>query len=58
MFKFLLIIFLIIYVCYKLSTFFLKRVFNNPYKNFNSSKKKNDSILDKEGEYVDYEELD
>ena len=58
MFKFLLIIFLIIYVCYKLSTFFLKRVFKNTYKNFNSSKKKNDSILDKEGEYVDYEELD
>ena len=58
MFKFLFIIFLIIYVCYKLSSFFLKKVIKTSDKNFNSSKNKKDSILDKEGEYVDYEELD
>ena len=58
MFKFLFIIFLIIYICYKLSSFFLKKVIKTSHKNFNSSKNKKDSILDKEGEYVDYEELD
>ena len=58
MFKFLFITFVIIYIFYKISTFFLKKVINNASQNFDSKKKKNDGILDKEGEYVDYEELD
>ncbi|MFL3022070.1 MAG: hypothetical protein ACJZZG_00590 [Cytophagales bacterium] len=45
-------------MCYKLSSFFLKKVIKTSHKNFNSSKNKKGSILDKEGEYVDYEELD
>ena len=53
MFKFLFITFVIIYIFYKISTFLL-----NTSQNFDSKKKKNDGILDKEGEYVDYEELD
>ena len=58
MFKFLFITFVIIYIFYKLSTFLLKKVIKNTSQNFDSKKKKNDGILDKEGEYVDYEELD
>ena len=58
MFKFLLITFVIIYIFYKISTFLLKKVIKNVSQNFDSKKKKNDGILDKEGEYVDYEELD
>ena len=58
MFKFLLITFVIIYIFYKISTFLLKKVIKNTSQNFDSKKKKNDGILDKEGEYVDYEELD
>jgi|TARA_B100000963_G_scaffold169952_1_gene147850 hypothetical protein len=58
MFKFLFITFVIIYIFYKISTFLLKKVIKNTSQNFDSKKKKNDGILDKEGEYVDYEELD
>ena len=58
MFKFLFITFVIIYIFYKISTFLLKKVIENTSQNFDSKKKKNDGILDKEGEYVDYEELD
>ena len=58
MFKFLFISFVIIYIFYKISTFLLKKVIKNAFQNFDSKKKKNDGILDKEGEYVDYEELD
>ena len=58
MFKFLFITFVIIYIFYKISTFLLKKVIKNDSQNFDSKKKKNDGILDKEGEYVDYEELD
>ena len=52
MFKFLLITFVIIYIFYKISTFLLKKVIKNGSRNFDSKKKKNDGILDKEGEYV------
>ena len=58
MFKFLFITFVIFYIFYKISTFLLKKVIKNTSQNFDSKKKKNDGILDKEGEYVDYEELD
>ena len=58
MLKFLFITFVIIYIFYKISTFLLKKVIKNTSQNFDSKKKKNDGILDKEGEYVDYEELD
>ena len=58
MFKFLFITFVIIYIFYKISTFLLNKVIKNTSQNFDSKKKKNDGILDKEGEYVDYEELD
>lgn len=58
MFKFLFITFVIIYIFYKILTFLLKKVIKNTSQNFDSKKKKNDGILDKEGEYVDYEELD
>ena len=58
MFKFLFITFVIFYIFYKISTFLLKKVIKNSSQNFDSKKKKNDGILDKEGEYVDYEELD
>ena len=46
MFKFLFIAFVVLYVLYNVS------------QTSNSDKKKKNSILDDEGEYVDYEELD
>jgi len=69
MFKFLLILLLVIYVVYKISTFILKQFI---VKNFSSKKKiykdginienepnKNKKgILDGEGDFVDYEEVD
>ncbi|HIF48877.1 MAG TPA: hypothetical protein EYQ68_03110 [Cytophagales bacterium] len=69
MFKFLLILLLVIYVVYKISTFLLKQFI---VKNFSSKKKiykdginiesepnKNKKgILDGEGDFVDYEEVD
>lgn len=69
MFKFLLILLLIIYVVYKISTFILKQFI---VKNFSSKRKsykdginidsepnKNKKgILDSEGDFVDYEEVD
>ena len=69
MFKFLLILLLVIYVVYKISTFILKQFI---VKNFSFKKKiykdginidhepnKNKKgILDGEGDFVDYEEVD
>ena len=69
MFKFLLILLLVIYVVYKISTFILKQFI---VKNFSSKRKiykdginidsepnKNKKgILDGEGDFVDYEEVD
>lgn len=69
MFKFLLILLFVIYVVYKISTFILKQFI---VKNFFSKKKiykdginidhepnKNKKgILDGEGDFVDYEEVD
>jgi len=69
MFKFLLILLFIIYVVYKISTFILKQFI---VKNFFSKKKiykdginidhepnkKKKGILDGEGDFVDYEEVD
>ena len=69
MFKFLLILLFVIYVVYKISTFILKQFI---VKNFSSKKKiykdginidrepnKNKKgILDGEGDFVDYEEVD
>ena len=59
MFKFLLFLFIIIYVLYKISTFFLKFFLNKTVKNFKkTSKNKNKGVLDKEGDFIDYEEVD
>ena len=59
MFKFLLFLFIIIYVLYKISTFFLKFFLNKTAKNFKkTSKNKNKGVLDKEGDFIDYEEVD
>ena len=59
MFKFLLIIFLIIYVIYKVSIFFVKTFLGQSIKNFKKkSKSKNKGILDEEGDFIDYEEVD
>ena len=69
MLKFLLILFLIIYVFYKISTFFLRRFIVNKFdsnikKNRNGIKidhvphKNKKRILDDEGDFVDYEEVD
>jgi len=59
MFKFLLIIFIIIYVIYKVSTFFIKTFLGQSIKNFKKkSKPKNKGILDEEGDFIDYEEVD
>ena len=59
MFKFLLIIFIIIYVIYKVSTFLIKTFIGQSVKKFkNNSKSKNKGILDEEGDFIDYEEVD
>ena len=59
MFKFLLIIFIIIYVIYKISTFLIKTFIGQSVKNFKkNSKSKNKGILDEEGDFIDYEEVD
>ena len=59
MFKFLLIIIIIIYIIYKASTLYVKFFVNQSIKNFKKkSKKGKKGILDEEGDFVDYEEVD
>ncbi len=69
MLKFILILFLIIYAFYKISTFFLRRFIVNKFAS-NTKKNRNGinidhvpnknkkTILDDEGDFVDYEEVD
>ncbi len=59
MFKFLLIIFIIIYIIYKISTFLIKSFLGQSIKNFKKKSKSNKKgILDEEGDFIDYEEVD
>ncbi|MAR41194.1 MAG: hypothetical protein CMB85_03665 [Flammeovirgaceae bacterium] len=59
MLKFLIIIFIIIYVIYKISTFYVKTFIGKSVNNFKKSKpSKNEGILDDEGDFIDYEEVD
>ena len=58
MFKFLFITFVVIYILYKVFTYLFRKIINDITQASNSDKKKKNSILDNEGEYVDYEELD
>ena len=58
MFKFLFITVVVIYILYKVSTYLFRKIINDITRASNSDKKKKNSILDNEGEYVDYEELD
>ena len=58
MFKFLFITVVVIYILYKVSTYLFRKIINDVTQASNSDKKKKNSILDNEGEYVDYEELD
>ena len=59
MLKFLLILFLIIYVIYKISTFYVKTFIGKSVNNFKKSKKSNKKgILVEEGDIIDYEEVD
>jgi len=59
MFKFLLIIFIIIYIIYKISTFYVRFFIKKSINNFKKeSKSKNKGILEDEGDFIDYEEVD
>ena len=59
MFKFLLIIFIIIYIIYKISTFYVRFFIKKSVNNFKKeSKSKNKGILKDEGDFIDYEEVD
>ena len=59
MLKFLLINFIIIYVIYKISTFYVKYFIGKSVNNFKKSKSSNKKgILDEEGDFIDYEEVD
>ena len=59
MLKFLLIIFIIIYLIYKISTFYVKFFIKKNVNNFKKkSKSKNKAILEDEGDFIDYEEVD
>ena len=59
MLKFLLIIFIIIYLIYKISTFYVKFFIKKSVNNFKKeSKSKNKGILKDEGDFIDYEEVD
>ena len=59
MLKFLIIIFVIIYVIYKISTFYVKTFIGKSVNNFKKSNNKNKKgILDEEGDFIDYEEVD
>jgi Na+-transporting methylmalonyl-CoA/oxaloacetate decarboxylase gamma subunit len=59
MLKFLLIIFIIIYIIYKISTFYVSFFIKKSVNNFKKeSKSKNKGILKDEGDFIDYEEVD
>ncbi len=58
MFKFLFITFVVLYILYKVSTYLFRKIINDVSQTSKSDKRKKNSILDNEGEYVDYEELD
>tara|TARA_B100002052_G_scaffold285667_1_gene298725 strand:- start:972 stop:1151 length:180 start_codon:yes stop_codon:yes gene_type:complete len=59
MLKFLLFIFILIYVIYKISTFYVKTFIGKSVNNFKKSKNvKKNGILDEEGDFIDYEEVD
>ena len=59
MFKILLFIFIFIYVIYKISSFFVKTFLGKSVDNFKNSKDlKKKGILDEEGDFIDYEEVD
>ena len=59
MFKFLLFIFILIYVIYKISTFYVRTFIGKSVNNLKKSKDKNKKgILDEEGDFIDYEEVD
>ncbi|MEC7877942.1 MAG: hypothetical protein VX499_03155 [Bacteroidota bacterium] len=59
MLKFLLIIFIIIYIIYKISTFYVRFFIKKSINNFKKeSKSKNKGILKDEGDFIDYEEVD
>ena len=59
MLKFLLIIFVIIYIIYKISTFYVSFFIKKSVNNFKKeSKSKNKGILKDEGDFIDYEEVD
>ena len=59
MFKFLLFIFILIYVIYKISNFYVKTFIGKSVNNLKKSKDKNKKgILDEEGDFIDYEEVD
>ena len=59
MLKFLLIIFIIIYLIYKISTFYVRFFIKKSVNNFKKkSKSKNKAILEDEGDFIDYEEVD
>ena len=53
------LIFATIYVIYKISTFYVKTFIGNSVNNFKKSKNSNKKgILDEEGDFIDYEEVD
>ena len=59
MLKFLPIIFIIIYIIYKISTFYVSFFIKKSVNNFKKeSKSKNKGILKDEGDFIDYEEVD
>ena len=59
MLKFLLIIFILIYIIYKISTFYVSFFIKKSVNNFKKeSKSKNKGILKDEGDFIDYEEVD
>ena len=50
---------ILIYVIYKISTFYVKTFIGKSVNNFKKSKSSNKKgILDEEGDFIDYEEVD
>ncbi len=59
MLKFILLIFIFFYIIYKISTFYMKIfIKNSTNKSEQNNKSNNKGILDKEGDFIDYEEVD
>ncbi len=59
MLKFLLLIFIFFYVLYKISTVYMKIFIKKSANKFEQNNKSNSKgILDKEGDFIDYEEVD